>query len=267
MSEFDSPTPLSRSQDPTTTQNPTPESPAHSEASWTPGAGTTASSSEADSTTAVATEQAKQVGQEAVDSGKQVAAVAADEAKTVAAQAGRQAQNLLAEARSQLTEQASTQQNNLASWLQSLVEELDQMVDRSVDSQASEGTAASLVRQIADRARHAAGWLEQHEPADLLSETSRFARQRPGLFLAMAAAGGLLAGRLTRGLTAESPPRSPAAAGPADRSGSLPPSPGSSPAPASTTPAAEEAPWDDDALGSPTGFAGAGEVEGFRDTR
>ena len=37
----------------------------------------------------------------------------------------------------------------------------------------------------------------------LVAETSRFARQRPGLFLALAAAGGLLAGRLTRGMTAD----------------------------------------------------------------
>ncbi|MEP6632117.1 MAG: hypothetical protein ABJA89_16730, partial [Lapillicoccus sp.] len=35
--------------------------------------------------------------------------------------------------------------------------------------------------------------------------TSRFARQRPGMFLALAAVGGVLAGRLTRGLTADAP--------------------------------------------------------------
>jgi ElaB/YqjD/DUF883 family membrane-anchored ribosome-binding protein len=226
MPEFDSPSSLSGSQDPTTTENPSPGSPAHFETSRTTGAGTTSSSSGADSTTAVATEQAKQVGQEAVDSSKQVAAVAAGQAKSVAAEAGAQARNLLDEARSQLTEQARSQQNNLAGWLQSLVEELDEMVDRSGDSRASEDTAASLVRQVADRARQAAGWLEQHEPADLVSETSRFARQRPGLFLALAAAAGLLAGRLTRGLTADSHTQSPGAVGSAGRSGSVPPSPG-----------------------------------------
>ena len=159
------------------------------------------SSTEVGSTTAVATEQAKQVGQDALASGQQVAGVAADQAKSVAAEAGAQAKNLLDEARSQLTDQAATQQNNLASWLQSIVAELDQMVDRTDGSQS--GAATSLVRQVSERARGAASWLQDHEPSDLLAETSRFARQRPGLFLALAAAGGLLAGRLTRGMTAD----------------------------------------------------------------
>jgi ElaB/YqjD/DUF883 family membrane-anchored ribosome-binding protein len=166
------------------------------------------SSSKADSTTAVATDQAKQVGQDALAGGQQVAGVAADQAKSVAAEAGAQAKNLLDEARSQLTDQAATQQNNIASWLQSIVDELDQMVDPTDGSQS--GAATSLVRQVSERARGAASWLQDHEPSDLLAETSRFARQRPGLFLALAAAGGLLAGRLTRGLTADTSPSGPA---------------------------------------------------------
>jgi ElaB/YqjD/DUF883 family membrane-anchored ribosome-binding protein len=167
-----------------------------------------AAQSELSSTTGVAADQARQVGQEAVDSGRQVAQVAASEASSVASEAGAQAKNLLGEARTQLTDQAATQQNNLASWLSSLVDELDQMVDRTseVGNGAGSGAATSLVRQVSSRARTTATWLEDHEPADLLNETSKFARQRPGLFLALAAAAGLLAGRLTRGLTADAEP-------------------------------------------------------------
>jgi len=157
------------------------------------------------------------VGQDALAGGQQVAGVAADQAKSVAAEAGAQARNLLDEARSQLTDQAATQQNNLASWLQSIVAELDQMADRTDGAQS--GAATSLVRQVSERARGAASWLQDHEPSDLLAETSRFARQRPGLFLALAAAGGLIAGRLTRGLTADT-----SQSGPSGRLGNTNPS-------------------------------------------
>jgi hypothetical protein len=170
----------------------------------------TSHDSEPSSTTEVAADQAKQVGHEALDSGRQVAQVAADEASSVVGEAGTQAKNLLGEARTQLTDQAATQQNNLAAWISSIVEELDGMVDRSEGGNAQSGAATSLVRQVSSRARSAAGWLENHEPADLLTETSRFARQRPGMFLALAAVGGLVAGRLTRGLTADAASKSSA---------------------------------------------------------
>ncbi|MEO7233884.1 MAG: hypothetical protein ABIW80_00770, partial [Lapillicoccus sp.] len=157
-----------------------------------------------DSTTAVATDQAKQVGQDALQGGQHVAGVAVDQAKSVAGEAGTQAKNLLGEARSQLTDQAGTQQNNLAAWLHTIVEELDQMVNGGAPTEQS-GPATALVRQVSERTRGASTWLQDHEPADLLAQTSRFARQRPGMFLALAAVGGVLAGRLTRGLTADAP--------------------------------------------------------------
>ena len=155
------------------------------------------------STTDVVKVQASQVGQEAVAGGQHVAGVAAEQTKNVASEAGAQAQNLLSEARSQLSDQAAAQQNNLASWLPDLATELGSMVDRSDASDAPSGTATGLARQASGRAHSVAGWLEDHEPADVLAEVSRFARQRPGMFLALAAVGGLLAGRLTRGLTSD----------------------------------------------------------------
>ena len=180
--------------DPTYTEVPTT---AGSTSYSTPGSG---------STTGVAADQAKQVGQDALDSGKQVAGVAADQAKSVASEAGAQAKNLLGEARTQLSDQASTQQNNLAAWLKSIFDELEQMANGTNDPSQS-GPASSLMNQVSTRAKGASTWLEDHEPADLLSSASRFARQRPGLFLALAATGGVLAGRLTRGLTADAAPQ------------------------------------------------------------
>jgi hypothetical protein len=64
--------------------------------------------------------------------------------------------------------------------------------------------AAELTRQAASRLHGAASWLDSREPADLLEEVRSFARRRPGAFLLAAAATGLAAGRLTRGLAAGS---------------------------------------------------------------
>jgi hypothetical protein len=173
---------------------------------YTTGTGSSYGSGNGDSgsTTDVAKGQAKQVGQEAVQTGQHVAGVAKDQAKNVASEAGSQAKNLLGEARSQFTDQVSTQQNNLATWVRDIAKELESMVDRSGSSDAPSGAATSLARQATSRANSVASWLEDREPTDVLQEVTRFARRRPGMFLAIAAVGGLVAGRLTRGLTSDS---------------------------------------------------------------
>lgn len=78
------------------------------------------------------------------------------------------------------------------------------MADRSDAADSPSGTATNLAQQASGRAHSVASWLEEHEPADAFDEVARFARQRPGMFLALAAVGGLLAGRITRGLTSDS---------------------------------------------------------------
>ncbi len=171
-----------------------------------------ASSSKADA----AKEQGQQVKDEAVQGGKHVAGVAAEQGQSVAAEAADQAKDLIGQAKSQLADQAATQQENLTSWLRSLADELHQMVgrgseqgngDRSSSSSESQsrgadsnGVATKAISQAQGRVKEAADWLEKHEPGDLVDEATRFARRRPGAFLAVAAVGGLLAGRFTRGL-------------------------------------------------------------------
>jgi hypothetical protein len=145
----------------------------------------------------VAKGQAAEVGQGAVQAGQHVAGVAKEQAANVGAEAGRQAKDLLSQATSELSQQASQQQQRLAQGIRSLSEELHKMTQSG--EQAS-GPAADLARQGAQRSRDFASWLEQREPGDLLQEVTIFARQRPGMFLALAAGVGLLAGRMTRGL-------------------------------------------------------------------
>jgi hypothetical protein len=143
-----------------------------------------------------AKEQAAAVGQVAAEAGQQVASVAKDQAQNVVAEAGSQAKDLVGQARSELTDQAASQQKRLAAGLRALGDELESMTHHSEQP----GVATDLAKQASTRAHDAASWLDDREPGHLLQELQTFARQKPGTFLALAAAAGLLAGRLGRGV-------------------------------------------------------------------
>jgi len=150
-----------------------------------------------------AKEQASGLAHAAADSGQGVLHEAKGQAADVVHEATSQARDLLGEARAGLTSQASDQQARAASSLRSLGDELGRMADGSEQG----GLAADLVRQVAGRTGSVASWLENREPGDVLGEVTDFARRRPGVFLALAAGAGVLAGRLTRGLK-DAPPSS-----------------------------------------------------------
>jgi hypothetical protein len=152
------------------------------------------------STKDVAQDEAKNVGQTAAQAGSQVATTAADQAKEVAQATQRQAQDLLDQGRSQLREQAATQQQKAAEGLSSLAQQLRGMADGTSDG--APGPARDLIQQASGTLEDFGGWLQHHEPAELLDEVRRFARRRPGAFLLGAAVAGVLAGRLTTGIKA-----------------------------------------------------------------
>ena len=153
---------------------------------------------EGPSTTDVAKDQAAEVAGTARDAGKHVAGVAGEQAGQVASEATHQVKQLVQQTRGELTEQAASQQQRVASGLRSLSKELSAMAQGSEQS----GMATDLVHQASDRTNAVASWLEQREPGHVVDEVTRFARQRPGTFLALAAGAGLLVGRLGRGLKA-----------------------------------------------------------------
>jgi hypothetical protein len=130
-----------------------------------------------------------------------VAETAKTEAANVASEAKANAKDLLYQARSDLTDQAGAQQQKVASGLRSISEELHSMA-RASDQP---GVASDLVRQAAERSSSVAAWLDGRDPGSLLNEVKSFARQRPGTFLLLAAGAGVLAGRLTRSLSAGAP--------------------------------------------------------------
>jgi ElaB/YqjD/DUF883 family membrane-anchored ribosome-binding protein len=152
------------------------------------------------STTDVAKDQAGEVANTASDAAKHVAGVAGEQAGQVASEATQQVKQLVQQTRSELNEQAATQQKRVASGLRSLSKELRAMAHGSEQP----GMATDLVQQAAERTNAVASWLEEREPGHVVDEVTRFARQRPGTFLAVAAGAGFLVGRLGRGLKAAS---------------------------------------------------------------
>ncbi len=142
--------------------------------------------------------KAADVKDSAVEAGSHVASVAKEQAGTVAAEAGQHARTLVTQVRGELSSQIASQQERLVGGIRSLSGDLQSMA-----GSGKSGIAADLARQASRRTDSLASYVESHEPADLVSELSSFARRRPGLFLSIAASAGLLAGRLARGIRDE----------------------------------------------------------------
>ena len=166
---------------------------------YSSGATSTSGSSTDGDGTSVGTE-AKSVASDAADSSRHVAQTAASGAKDVASEATTQVRQLFDQLRGELDTQASSQGQRAAGGLRSLADELRQMAESS----SQRGVAGEAAGQVADRAASAADWIENRQPGDMLEELRSFARRRPGAFLLGAAVLGVVGGRLTRGLTADS---------------------------------------------------------------
>lgn len=138
--------------------------------------------------------QAAQVAQDATESGRRVAGTAAYQGRNVAEEGRRQVQELSRQVGQQVDEQSRMQKDKAASGLRSLADELTGMA-----VYGHGGVAAELASNAASKAQDAAGWLDRHEPGQLVDEVRDFARRKPGTFLLGALAVGVVAGRLTRG--------------------------------------------------------------------
>jgi hypothetical protein len=156
------------------------------------------SGSEGDSTVETATSEAANVKDTAAGAASGVAEVAKSEVSNVATEAKYQARNLVDQTRSELRGQVNDQQSQLASKVHSWASELGSMASKSEDS----GPMTDLAQEAARRGGEIGHWLDTHEPADVLQEVKQFARRRPVAFLALAAAAGVVAGRVTRGAVA-----------------------------------------------------------------
>ena len=142
-------------------------------------------------------EQASNLKEGAAEAGQHVAGVAKQETKRVASEAGSQARGLMYTVRDEVQAQASTQQSRVAEGIRGVSSQLSGLSQ----GQPASGVVGDLVEQARQRTESIAAWLEHREPADILDEVKRFARQRPGVFIAIAAGAGIIAGRLTKALT------------------------------------------------------------------
>ena len=150
------------------------------------------------STVETAKSEAGNVKDTAVGAAAGVKDVAKSEASNVAQEAKYQARNLVDQARSQLRDQARNQKSAVAEKLHGFASELGSMASKADES----GPMSDLVQDASRRVGEISHWLDNHEPTDLLDEVKRFARRRPVAFLAIAAAAGVVAGRVTRGAVA-----------------------------------------------------------------
>lgn len=177
------------------------------------------------STSEVAKNEATDVAQEATDAVQNVVQTTKTEAAHVADEVKTSTRELFAQAKSDFTEQASTQQRKFTEGLRSVATDLQAMASASEQP----GLAADLVRQAAEHSSAVVSWLEGKDPGSLLAEVKSFARRSPGTFLLLAAGTGILAGRLTRNLSAGAPDSArsatpgPASVAPAAATGSVVP--------------------------------------------
>lgn len=192
-------------------------------------------------------EQAQQAAAAAADEGKHVAGVAAEEAQNVAGEAKQQVRGLLDDAMSQADEQSRTQRDRLVSTLQTFSDDLEEMASAGGRS----GLATDAARQVADRARGLSSHLDGRDPSRLLDDVRHFARNRPGVFLFGALAGGVVAGRLARGAK-QAKDSAPTGYGTAPVA---PSAPAMTPPPSWTPSSAPAAPtYDDQELATPPAF-------------
>lgn len=148
---------------------------------------------------------AKDQASEVVGTAKQqaagVAQAAGEQVRTVADDARHQARQLVDNSRQQLHEQATQQTERAASSLRTLGQQLQRMAS---GQPVEAGPAQDFARQAGEVVQRFADSLQSKQPEELLTDVKRFARQRPGMFLAGALGAGFLAGRLMRTVDTES---------------------------------------------------------------
>jgi hypothetical protein len=150
-------------------------------------------------TTDVAKEQATDLASGAKDAAGGVVDTAKQQSGEVVREAKTQFKQVVGQAQSELSDQAQTQQARAASGLHALGDQLSAMASGTDQP----GPASDVAQQAAEKAHQFAGWLENRDPRGVLDEVRSFARRKPGMFLVAALGAGVLAGRLTRRMTAD----------------------------------------------------------------
>jgi hypothetical protein len=105
------------------------------------------------------------------------------------------ARQLVDETRGQLRTQASEQTDRLTGTLRDIAGQLRSMAE---GKGATTGVVGDVTSQLASTAQRAAGRLDEGGLDAMMADVKRFARNRPGVFIAAAVGAGFVAGRLIK---------------------------------------------------------------------
>jgi uncharacterized phage infection (PIP) family protein YhgE len=142
----------------------------------------------------------KEVARSAQEQAGAVASEARQQAGAVTSEAKAQAMNLAHDAKHQLREQAEAQTAKVSESLQRLTTELRALCEGRPDEA---GTVRQYAEQASTQLNRLTSRLDERSLDGLVDDLQRFARRRPGMFLAGAAATGFLAGRMFRSIKDE----------------------------------------------------------------
>jgi len=142
-----------------------------------------------------AKQEATNVASSAADSAKQVASEATTQAKAVAQQAKQQVSTLFDQTRHELSQTAQQKGQQAAGGLKTFADQLRSLANGQPDQA---GQLQQYVQEAQDKVASLASRLETEGPQAVLEDAKRFARQRPVVFLAVAAGAGFAMGRLVR---------------------------------------------------------------------
>lgn len=143
--------------------------------------------------------KASETAHKTKDAAKEVAGTAKEEARHLGDQVKAEVRGITEDTRDQLRQHASEQTDKVTGSLRRLGDQAGALAEgRPEDS----GPLAGYVNSAAERLRHAAERTEERGFEGLIDDTKRFARERPALFLGLAAVAGFSIGRLMRGGTA-----------------------------------------------------------------
>lgn len=143
-----------------------------------------------------ARQRAEQVAGSAADEARAVEEDAREQASAVASEVSHHAQDLVGEARQALEDQAREQAHRLAGTIEDLGNKLRALA--SGDAEQA-GELRGYVDDLGQRVRGAGERLESRGLDGMVDDVQQFARRRPTMFLASAAAAGFLVGRMVRG--------------------------------------------------------------------
>jgi hypothetical protein len=139
--------------------------------------------------------EASNVASTAADGARDVAGEVGAQAKAVAGEAKEQLDRLVSQSRQEIRQQAEQRNSQAVGQLRTLSEQLGALLHGRPEAAGPlAGYASDLQYQI----RRVATRMEQGGPQGLVDDVTRFARRRPGAFLAGAAGVGFVVGRLVR---------------------------------------------------------------------